>query len=187
MFSIIFVFCCALTVSAQDHEDSVVVYFEQGRTAFYPEYRENGRRCDEFIKRISALQKISSFSKCTDKIKSERLKEIQDAEEEINKSISEIEAQEKLANISYNISNNIIYCEYKEFALCGIWLFVNISLWGVGGMLIILGNEEKSLSITLLAVGVAIFYLSIFFTHGYYNRLARSVYNNYMTSANKHV
>lgn len=54
-------FCSALTVSAQDHEDSVVVYFEQGRTAFYPEYRENARRCDEFIKRISAIQKISNF------------------------------------------------------------------------------------------------------------------------------
>lgn len=83
---------------------------------------------------------LSSFSKCTDKIKSERLKEIQDAEEEINKSISDIEEQEKRADIRWkNINNDLMEYRHKmtkkycilSFSLTSFMFFCGTLCWAV--------------------------------------------------------
>ena len=89
----------------------------------------------------SAIEdELSSFSKCTDRIKSERLKEIQDAEEEINKSISDIEEQEKRADIRWeNINNFIMGCRHKmtkkycilSFSLTSFIFFCGTLCWAV--------------------------------------------------------
>ena len=52
----------AVSVSAQQSRDSVAVYFRQGESAFERDYRDNGRRVDEFIAKIQLIQELSDLT-----------------------------------------------------------------------------------------------------------------------------
>ena len=49
-----------LVCEAQEPSDTLSVYFHRDSHKFDPEWKDNGRRCDEFINRIIELQKKSS-------------------------------------------------------------------------------------------------------------------------------
>ena len=80
-------------------------------------------------KELAMEDELSSFRKRTDKLKAKRLKDIQDAETEINKSISDIEEQEKQAEISYNLdANGNGVHNHKDFFKLLIIIFVLVTL-----------------------------------------------------------
>lgn len=83
---------------------------------------------------------LSSFRENINKLKAERLRGLRDAEEEINKSISDIEEQEKQADIRWkNINNNIMGCRHKMtkkycilyFSLTSFIFFCGTLCWAV--------------------------------------------------------
>lgn len=83
---------------------------------------------------------LLSFRKNINKLKAERLRGLRDAEEEINKSISDIEEQEKRADIRWkNINNNIMEYRHKmtkklcilSFSLTSFIFFCGTLCWAV--------------------------------------------------------
>lgn len=89
-------------VSAQDQADSLVIYFRQGYSIYEPNFKDNGKRMDEFIERVHGIQQ-DSLKKII------KVSYISGASPEGNRSNNERLAQKRAAAISNYLHNRISF------------------------------------------------------------------------------